>query len=158
MAATLSVRPDRFSAGSPFTRPPVRLLDAAPIIGKSTVNNKEPHQKKGVATIILHSRRTLTRTAAPIQAGSGDDDSAPSSEMTLENAFKLLGVSEGASFDDILRAKKSALATCKDDQEAIAQVSFNFSLISWVSEVQLDSVCFIQRIQMLDVDYVSDFV
>lgn len=40
----------------------------------------------------------------------------------MENALKLLGVSDGASFDEILRAKKSILASCKDDKDAIAQV------------------------------------
>lgn len=141
MAATFSVGPDLLSAGSAFPRPPVRLLDAAPI-GKSII--KEP--RRGA---ILHSRRTLTRTATPIQAGSRADDSAPF-EMTLENALKLLGVSEGASFDDILRAKKSILATCKDDQEAISQVSLSCSFHSALSSIsenfreferKLDSVC-----------------
>lgn len=56
----------------------------------------------------------------PVQASSRADDSVPS-EMSLENALKLLGVSEGASFDEILRAKNSILATCSDDK-TIAQV------------------------------------
>lgn len=43
--------------------------------------------------------------------------------MSLENALKLLGVSEGASFDEILRAKNSILATCSDDK-AIAKVVY----------------------------------
>lgn len=68
------------------------------------------------------SRRTLA-AAGIARAGSRADDSAPF-EMSVENALKLLGVSETASFDDILRAKNSILANCKDDQEAIAQVSF----------------------------------
>ena len=42
----------------------------------------------------------------------------------MESALKLLGVPEGASFDDILRAKNSIVKACKDDQEAIAQVLF----------------------------------
>ena len=42
----------------------------------------------------------------------------------MESALKLLGVSEGASFDDILRAKNSIVKACKDNQEAIAQVLF----------------------------------
>jgi hypothetical protein len=49
--------------------------------------------------------------------------------MSVENALKLLGVTEGASFDEILRAKNSILASCKDDQEAIAQVP-SLSLLS----------------------------
>ena len=65
------------------------------------------------------SRRALFRT----RAGSRADDSAPF-EMSVESALKLLGVTEGASFDDILRAKNSIVKACKDDQEAIAQVLF----------------------------------
>lgn len=42
--------------------------------------------------------------------------------MSVENALKLLGVPETASFDEILRAKNSIVAACKDNQEAIAQV------------------------------------
>lgn len=47
----------------------------------------------------------------------------------MENALKLLGVSDGASFDDILRAKNSVLATCKDDQDAIAQVEAAYDML-----------------------------
>lgn len=56
-------------------------------------------------------------------AASRADDSSPAPfEMTLEGALKLLGVAEGASFDDIMRAKNAVLASCKDDQDAVAQV------------------------------------
>ncbi|ONM32132.1 hypothetical protein ZEAMMB73_Zm00001d040833 [Zea mays] len=41
--------------------------------------------------------------------------------MTVEDTLKLLGVAEGASFDEILRAKNVVLASCKDDQDAVAQ-------------------------------------
>ncbi|RWW73914.1 hypothetical protein BHE74_00018182 [Ensete ventricosum] len=58
----------------------------------------------------------------PPSAGSRADDSSAPYEMTVESALKLLGVSEGASFDDILRAKNAVLASCKDDMEAAAQV------------------------------------
>lgn len=63
------------------------------------------------------------RTLSGVVRGGGSraDDSAPF-EMSVENALKLLGVSEGASFDDILRAKNSIVASCKDDEDAIAQV------------------------------------
>jgi len=72
--------------------------------------------------LIVPSRRTLAR------AGSRADDSAPF-EMSVENALKLLGVSDGASFEDILRAKNSILATCKDNQEAIAQVEAAYDML-----------------------------
>ncbi|XP_027367073.1 uncharacterized protein LOC113873229 [Abrus precatorius] len=123
MAATLSVRPDRLSAGSPFPRPPVRRLDAAPL-GKPLVKRAAPPQ--------IQCRR---RTVAPVQAGSRADDSAPF-EMSMENALKLLGVSEGASFEDILRAKNSILANCKDDQEAIAQVEAAYDMLLMQSLIQ----------------------
>ena len=40
----------------------------------------------------------------------------------MENALDVLGVSDEASFGDILRARKSIMAACKDDQETVAQV------------------------------------
>ena len=125
MAATLSLRPDRLSSGSPFPGPPVRRLDRAPI-GKPFVT--EPW--RGAAP--LQTRRFWrhaqppTRTVAPVQAGSRADDSSAPFEMSVESALKLLGVSEGASFDDILRAKNSIIASCKDDHETIKQVLFFF--------------------------------
>jgi hypothetical protein len=64
----------------------------------------------------VQNRRNLVR------AGSRADDSSAPFEMSVESALKLLGVPDGASFDEILRAKKLIVATCKDDQEAIAQV------------------------------------
>ncbi|XP_061337452.1 protein CHAPERONE-LIKE PROTEIN OF POR1, chloroplastic [Gastrolobium bilobum] len=124
MAATLSVRSDRLSAGSVFPRPPARRL------GKPIVT--EPWRG---APLQKPFRRVLTRTVAPVQAGSRADDSAPF-EMSVENALKLLGVSEGASFDDILRAKNSILATCKDDQEMIAQVEAAYDMLLMQSLTQ----------------------
>jgi hypothetical protein len=50
------------------------------------------------------------------------DDAVPS-EMSLENALKLLGVREGASFEEILRAKKVMLDRSGGDQEQVMQVS-----------------------------------
>ncbi|PHT64066.1 hypothetical protein T459_32167 [Capsicum annuum] len=49
--------------------------------------------------------------------------------MSVENALKLLGVSEGASFDDILRAKKSIISSCKDDPDTIAQVEAAYDML-----------------------------
>jgi len=63
-----------------------------------------------------------------VRAGSRADDSSAPFEMSVESALKLLGVSDGASFDEILRAKNSIVAICKDDQEAIAQVINMFSI------------------------------
>ena len=50
-------------------------------------------------------------------------DDYPSSEMTFESALDLLGVKEGASFDDILRAKKAILEKNSGNEELLIQVS-----------------------------------
>ncbi|KAI3446282.1 hypothetical protein Pfo_002947 [Paulownia fortunei] len=119
MATALSVRPNRAIVGldrprstyfrRPGPEPIVKVLDSC---------RRRPWS-------VLFTRRIL---AAPLQAGSRADDSAPF-EMSVENALKVLGVSEGASFDDILRAKNSIIATCKDDQQAISQVEAAYDML-----------------------------
>ncbi|PIN19186.1 hypothetical protein CDL12_08137 [Handroanthus impetiginosus] len=119
MATPLPVRPNGAMAGSdrlrstsfrrPGPGPIVKVLASAP----------------GGPWGVLFTRRLL---AAPLQAGSRADDSAPF-EMSVENALKVLGVSEGASFDDILRAKNSVIASCKDDEEAIAQAEAAYDML-----------------------------
>ncbi|XP_042390493.1 uncharacterized protein LOC121981815 isoform X2 [Zingiber officinale] len=62
------------------------------------------------------------RRALPLAGSRADDSSAPQ-EMTVESALEILGLSEGASFDEIVRAKNAVLASIRDDMEAVAQVS-----------------------------------
>ncbi|XP_015942146.1 protein CHAPERONE-LIKE PROTEIN OF POR1, chloroplastic [Arachis duranensis] len=127
MAATLSVRPDRLSSGSAFPGHPVRRLDGVPL-GKPIVT--EPW--RGAASLQTRYWRRLARparTVAPVQAGSRADDSSAPFEMSVESALKLLGVSEGASFEDILRAKNSIVASCKDDHETIKQVEAAYDML-----------------------------
>ncbi|KAL0422928.1 UNVERIFIED_CONTAM: hypothetical protein Slati_3315700 [Sesamum latifolium] len=108
MATALSVRPTRAISGSDRLRPTsFHRPSPEPIV---KVGRRGPWG-------LLFSRRVLV---APLQAGSRADDSAPF-EMSVENALKVLGVPEGASFDDILRAKNSIIASCKDDEQTIAQ-------------------------------------
>ncbi|KAL6660246.1 hypothetical protein ACP70R_002368 [Stipagrostis hirtigluma subsp. patula] len=64
-----------------------------------------------------------------LQASRADDSSPAPFEMTVESALKLLGVSEGASFDEILRAKNAVLASCRDDQDAVAQVEAAYDML-----------------------------
>ncbi|ESW14797.1 hypothetical protein PHAVU_007G018100 [Phaseolus vulgaris] len=123
MACTLSLRPNRLSPGSPFLRPP----PLPPLFPKPIA--AEPWR---AAAPRIQCRR---RTVAPVHAGSRADDSAPF-EMSVENALKLLGVSEGASFDDILRAKNVILANCKDDQDAVAQVEAAYDMLLMQSLTQ----------------------
>lgn len=113
--ATIPVRSDRISAGSSFPRPPpVRSLV------KPILTEPWPLRRRW--------KHSSTRSVGPVQASSRADDSAPF-EMSVENALKLLGVSEGASFDDILRAKNSIVASCKDDQETISQVEAAYDML-----------------------------
>ncbi|XP_072988251.1 protein CHAPERONE-LIKE PROTEIN OF POR1, chloroplastic-like [Typha latifolia] len=71
------------------------------------------------------------RWAPPPSAGprAADDSSSTPFQMSVEDALKLLGVSEGASFDDILQAKNAIVASCKDDAEAIAQVEAAYDIL-----------------------------
>jgi len=57
------------------------------------------------------------------KANDSTADEPQSSEMSLENALKLLGVGEGASFEEILKAKKVMMDRSGGDQEQIMQVS-----------------------------------
>ncbi|XP_077231419.1 protein CHAPERONE-LIKE PROTEIN OF POR1, chloroplastic-like [Tasmannia lanceolata] len=75
---------------------------------------------------VLHPQRRLELTTT--FSNSKADDSAPF-EMSVENALKLLGVSEGASFDEILRAKNSIIASCKEDQDSISQVEAAYDML-----------------------------
>lgn len=113
MSASLFVRPIRLG----FYRVPNR-----------------PKWTRNCWTVSLPSRRTLAPTIVAM-AGSRADDSAPF-EMSVENALKLLGVSEGASFDDILRAKNSIIASSKDDPETIAQVEAAYDMLLMQSLMQ----------------------
>ncbi|KAK4378298.1 hypothetical protein RND71_000160 [Anisodus tanguticus] len=124
MATSLSVRPNRTIIGSDpagSSRPtPIRSAHF-PKLPNSDCSRRRSHRRLAFAS---HRRKLDTS----VQAGSRADDSAPF-EMSVENALKLLGVSEGASFDDILRAKKSIISTCKDDPDTIAQVEAAYDML-----------------------------
>ncbi|XP_057966431.1 uncharacterized protein LOC131156620 isoform X2 [Malania oleifera] len=133
MAATLSVRPnraivDRAQSGLCRPRPPAH--HAARMPGTAKSNNG------WWGAVLFSPRRPLARTAMASAGGSRADDSSAPFEMSVENALKLLGVSEGASFDDILSAKNSILANCKDDQEAVAQVEAAYDMLLMQSLTQ----------------------
>ncbi|KAA0025127.1 protein CHAPERONE-LIKE PROTEIN OF POR1 [Cucumis melo var. makuwa] len=118
MAATLSVRPNPLSGGAAFpTLPAHRLVST--FLGKFT-------PLKGVS--ISQVFQTPAMTATLVQAGSRADDSTPF-EMSVDNALKVLGVSDAASFDDILRARNSILADCKDEEETVAQIEAAYDML-----------------------------
>ncbi|KAG8073373.1 hypothetical protein GUJ93_ZPchr0006g40744 [Zizania palustris] len=73
--------------------------------------------------------RSRRRRPPRLAASRADDSSPPPFEMTVESALKLLGVAEGASFDDILRAKNAVLASCKDNQDAVAKVEAAYDML-----------------------------
>lgn len=66
-----------------------------------------------------HPKRYLRLIA---KANDSTADEPLPSEMSLENALKLLGVGEGASFEEILRAKKVMVDRSGGDQEQLTQV------------------------------------
>lgn len=70
-----------------------------------------------------------------VSANSKADDPVPS-EMSLENALKLLGVAEGASFEEILRAKNAMIERHSGDQEIAIQVEAAYDRLLMQSFLQ----------------------
>ncbi|XP_010266886.1 PREDICTED: uncharacterized protein LOC104604294 isoform X2 [Nelumbo nucifera] len=130
MAAALCVGSDRAIVYSK----PVRMVWAGALLYRRTAQLGMTNNNRCWG-VVLPSRCTLTRPSSIVLASSRADDSAPF-EMSVENALKLLGVSEGASFDDILRAKNSILASCKDDQKTVAQVEAAYDMLLMQSLTQ----------------------
>lgn len=122
MATTFPARAILCGGGT-TTTVRARLPETAQIGMTMTAANG---QRRWWRAVSAPSRRSLSTTV--LLAGSRADDSAPL-EMSVENALKLLGLSEGASFDDVLRAKNSILASCKDDLEAIARVEAAYDML-----------------------------
>ncbi|XP_043713599.1 protein CHAPERONE-LIKE PROTEIN OF POR1, chloroplastic-like [Telopea speciosissima] len=135
MAAALSVGANRVIVRhNPACR---SILWTRPLGRRTATPQLWMSKRNGSYGVFLLSRHGLIiRKATPVLAGSRADDSSAPFEMSVENALKLLGVSEGASFDDILRAKNSILATCKDDQETIAQVEAAYDMLLMQSLTQ----------------------
>ncbi|XP_057496590.1 uncharacterized protein LOC130781402 [Actinidia eriantha] len=106
--------------------------------GSHRARRPETGQIGKTASSIKNDRWWLGVVSAPSRcalstalfAGSRADDSAPF-EMSVENALKLLGVSEGASFEDILLAKNSIIAAFKGDKEMISQVVLTFGFFQF---------------------------
>ncbi|CAH2061654.1 unnamed protein product [Thlaspi arvense] len=117
-AAALSARPNRLGSASDV---PLRPLYLPTKLDSLFFAPGKPWRS---AAILLPTRR---RCAAP-RASSRADDSPPF-DMSVETALKVLGVSEGASFDEILRAKKSILASRKDDPNAISQAEAAYDML-----------------------------
>lgn len=90
-----------------------------------TIHNRLLRRPQTHARVMRTSR--ARRPASPPAARS-DDFSAPS-DMSVENALELLGVREGASFDEILRAKNAIIASCRDNQDAVAQVETAYDML-----------------------------
>lgn len=116
-AAALSAQPNRLSSASDVPLHPLYLPSK---LNSLFLPSGKSHPWRSSA-ILIPTRR---RCAAP-RASSRADDSPPF-DMSVETALKVLGVSEGASFDEILGAKKSILASRKDDPNAISQVNPRF--------------------------------
>ncbi|WZZ41000.1 hypothetical protein YC2023_037259 [Brassica napus] len=117
-AAAISAGPNRLISSASDV--PLYLLTAK--LNPLCFPSGKTQQLWRSSSILLPTRR---RCAAPPRASYRADDSPPF-DMSVEAALKVLGVSEGASFDEILRAKKSIIASRKDDPNAISQVTTLF--------------------------------
>ncbi|KAH7330959.1 hypothetical protein KP509_20G010000 [Ceratopteris richardii] len=80
-------------------------------------------------------RRLVSTPLLRVSANANADDSLPS-EMSIETALKILGVSEGASFEEILRAKNAVLSKHNEDQEMAIQVEAAYDVLLMKSLVQ----------------------
>ncbi|RZC44985.1 hypothetical protein C5167_037926 [Papaver somniferum] len=67
--------------------------------------------------------------------GSSSDDYLPF-DMSVENALEILGVNKGSSFDDILNAKNSILASSQNDPEMVEQVEAAYDMLLMQSLMQ----------------------
>uniref|UniRef100_A0ACD5TU21 Uncharacterized protein n=1 Tax=Avena sativa TaxID=4498 RepID=A0ACD5TU21_AVESA len=98
--------------------------------GGGSLLRRSPASAASVARCCAVPRSSRRRAPTRRLAASRADDSQPAPfEMTVEGALKLLGVAEGASFDEILRAKNAVASSCKGDQDAVAQVEAAYDML-----------------------------
>lgn len=71
----------------------------------------------------------------PVAANSKAEEPLPP-EMSMENALRILGVAEGASFEEILRAKKSLLGKHSRDSDFASQVEAAYDVLLMKSLMQ----------------------
>ncbi|GAA0152547.1 hypothetical protein LIER_11000 [Lithospermum erythrorhizon] len=123
MATALSVPPSRTT----FNHHPTTRATMFPL--------RRSHHHHPARSLFKNDHRLRLLFAAgkrfsgnPFRAGSRADDPAPF-EMSIESALKLLGISQGASFEEIVTAKNSILQACKDDPQAIAKVEAAYDML-----------------------------
>ncbi|GAB2253146.1 hypothetical protein Droror1_Dr00005993 [Drosera rotundifolia] len=113
---------------------PISRLNPIPI--KPISPRPSPLELHRFWSLSFPPRLSRVVVVAATNNGSRADDSSSAEEMSTENALKLLGVDEGASFDDILRAKNGILKNCKDDQFLIAKVEAAYDTLLMQSLMQ----------------------
>lgn len=121
-AAAISAGPNRLISSASDV--PLHLLTAK--LNPLCFPSGKTQQLWRSSSILLPTRR---RCAAPPPRASSRADDSPPFDMSVEAALKVLGVSEGASFDEILRAKKSIIASRKDDPNAISQAEAAYDML-----------------------------
>ncbi|RZC66782.1 hypothetical protein C5167_010475 [Papaver somniferum] len=87
------------------------------------------------STSCRHSLARNSNLVVLATAGSSSDDYLPF-DMSVENALKILGVNKGSSFDDILNAKNSILASSQNDPEMVEQVEAAYDMLLMQSLMQ----------------------
>lgn len=88
---------------------------------------RSAHSENGVWKSAGENGQQKRRVIA--KANDSTADEPQSSEMSLENALKLLGVGEGASFEEILKAKKVMMDRSGGDQEQVMQVEAAYDML-----------------------------
>ena len=82
---------------------------------------------------VLHLRQRNRLRNTKVSANSSKAEDPLPSEMSFENALEILGVVEGASFEEILRAKNNLLGKHSGDEELAIQVYIFIMLCFFVS-------------------------
>lgn len=72
--------------------------------------------------IIRMGRKQIKQLHRNFKVSAGSADNSPPTPMNYESALKFLDLREGASFDEILAAKKKLIETDPSNQELLLQV------------------------------------
>ena len=86
------------------------------------------------STHLVGTRRPVVdqarlRAARSIRRSSAGDAEATPANMTLDEAYDLLGVKESASFDDILVAKNQQIRKHEGDRDRIIRVGASGAMV-----------------------------
>jgi hypothetical protein len=110
-------------------------------MGSSARRSKAPPR----LLLLLHRHHHARLRHVKVSANSSKAEDPLPSGMTFENALEILGVVEGASFEEILRAKNNLLGKNSGDEELAIQVQTrNYIFVVGFfcfRDLQLEALC-----------------